>query len=174
MWIFALALAQQTPPMDAVPSWFLVIIQGGSFALLAWILIYGIPKLNERMSSDRQKAEEIAAGERKLIIDGVSAERKLASDERRIERKEFMDALDKMSATFRTEAAAERMACEKHFETLANAMKSGNDATMTAVKASAEQIQQHALRNQQWAKLLEAEAEKTKAALDMKAKQGGT
>jgi hypothetical protein len=64
--------------------------------------------------------------------------------------------IDALAATFKQEAMAERLACEKHFGTLAEAMSKGNEATMAAFRAMTEQVQNHAARNQQWSTMLDA------------------
>lgn len=123
----------QLAQTDGLPGWFALILQGGSFAVLVFLMLFGLPKLRR----------EIA-------------------EEQRNERDDFKTTLRNISETFKAEAAAERAACEKHFDTLAHAMGRGNEATIQAVKTMAEQIHSHAERNRQWSAVLQAEIAKHK------------
>lgn len=131
---------------DLTPAWFALLLQGGSFAVLVYMIVWGVPKLRKEIAS-----------ERKVELDNYLTDS-------RNQRVEFKDALEKSQIVFKQESAAERAACEKHFATLAEAMGKGNEATITAVRTMAEQVQSHAARNQQWSQLLQAEVERTKAA----------
>lgn len=126
---------------DLIPGWFTLLLQGGSFAVIVYLIVWGRKEL---------------AIERKAELDAFVAEAKE-------QRKDFKGSLDAVTTTFKLEAAAERAACEKHFTTLAETMGHGNDATIQAIKTMAEQVQQHALRNQQWSELLRAEIAKREA-----------
>lgn len=175
-------------------QWFNVILQGGSFALIAWIVVYGAWKWRNDNAADRAKdvaqftkelgdhrVQHLADSKesREAYIANTDSQREEYKTDLADQRKESKANMDLVLATFKSElaaerasrekaletfkaeSAAERAACEKHFETLANAVGKGNEATIQAVKTMAEQIQQHALRNQQWASVLQ-EAVKAK------------
>lgn len=127
-------------------EWFTLILQGGSFAVLVYLIVIGVPKWRL----------EIAA-ERKAELDVYVADSKE-------QRKEFTAALASATSTFKAEAVAERLACEHHFATLADAMGKGNDATIQAVRTMLEQVHQHAQRNQQWSAMLAEQVKKTEDA----------
>lgn len=155
----ALLLAQAAAPgpTDALPAWFPLLVQGGSFMLLAFLLIYGLPWLHRQIAKDHKEERADFARSLTKLVDDAREQRTL-----------FMTALDKITDVFKAETSAERATCERHFDALAAAMRSGNEATVASMRASVEQVQQHAIRNQQWSDLLRRESEKVEAALKLK------
>lgn len=178
-----LLAAAEGEVLPASPNWIQVIIQGGSFVLLAIMLVYGIPWLRKTESADRERERkdhakivetllekhERAMADAKETIARVSQQAKDNLDavmkDQKEERRLAAESQDKISATYKAESAAERAACERHFEALANAMRTGNEATIASIKASADQIHQHSIRNQQWQELLNKALAKEQAKL---------
>lgn len=64
--------------------------------------------------------------------------------------------ITELAAVFKSEATAERMACERHFETLATSIN-------TALSTLGKQLSEHSQRNQAWITLLQKEVEEKKA-----------
>jgi hypothetical protein len=97
-------------------------------AVLAWLLFIHLPNKDKLLTASIEKKDE-------------------QIDE---QRKEFTASLAVMMMNFRQEAAAERAACEKHFSTLADSINS-------AFKTIGDQVNNHAMRNQQYLELLKKE-----------------
>lgn len=113
---------------DAIPSWFPLLVQGGSFAVIVYLLMFGLPKLRKEVAEERKQDQVV-----------------------------FAAAIDKVVATFDAELKGERAFCDKHFTALADAVERGSKATMEMVKVVSEQMDSHSRRSEQWVELLRSE-----------------
>lgn len=156
--------AQQGISVDPAPSWFLVILQGGSFAVLVYLLVVGLPKYQQSQDEARTREREDFGKhlnqQRNEFLAALAERSEKASTERRNERADYMTTIRDLTNTFRDESKAERSACEKHFATLADAMAKGNESTMEATRTIFQQMKNHSERNQQWLEVLRAELRK--------------
>lgn len=87
-----------------VPPWLSPILQGGSFAVLVYLLVYALP----------QTRREIRR-EHKEDLDRVETARTT-------ERAEFRQSLQEVTTSFKAESAAERNLCEKQFAVVNTAL----------------------------------------------------
>jgi hypothetical protein len=164
-------LAQGDPTVGVLN----LVVQGGSFALLAFLVIYGLPQWHTKITATQQKEREDfikALNEERVEATAALAEkRKEFLDAQKDQRNEFIGAITRLADTFREESTDGRLACDKHFETLAATIAKGHESMMAAFKAMTEQVQSHALRNHQWAEMLKHEVqERERLAAETKAK----
>jgi hypothetical protein len=164
-------------PAPGIPAWALLAQQGAApdplsggagwvgagllGLLLMWLLLREIP------DQRRQYRELLATKDAQitqLIKDKDEAER--------ASRTEHSANLEKIVSTFKSEAAAERLACEKHFGTLAETTAKGHEATTAAMRTLGEQIASHAARNAQNAEHLAREARRMEMAKAEAARAG--
>ncbi len=129
--------------VEIMPGWFSLLIQSGSFGVIVYFLVYALPKMRREIADERRQ-------ELDTFREDVTSQRQ-----------DFTRSLDGMSGTFREESRAERLACEKHFSTLAESNRAGSETTVQAIKAmseqvtkNAEQTQRHSERNQQMIDLM--------------------
>lgn len=162
-----LLLAESPEPI----SLFALLIQGGSFALLAYIIIFGLPALHKMIAAERKEERaDFATSLAKLTDEGKEARIAFAAGVKE-QRTDFAAALTSLSSIFRQEAVAERVACEKHFETLAGVVTKGNEATLSAIMAQLEQRARHQERDDEHATQLKKALEVAKQAQDLVQKQ---
>lgn len=113
-----------------------LIIQGGSFALLTYLLVWGLPSAYKRLADD------------------AAVERARASETLRDERKEFSSTIRELTTTFKEEARAERVSCEKHFTTLSESISRSQEVTASTIRTLGDNLQAHSERNRQWTEIL--------------------
>jgi hypothetical protein len=170
-----------------------LVVNGGAFALVAWIVIYGAPafmkKVGDDQKAERDRSSEDQRAERTAFLATLAVERKESTAELAEKRREFLadqkETRDSfallsrdMMKTYREESLADRLACDKHFETLAASLAKSSEATaksveaiMTAVRAIGDQSRSHADANARWATALKEEVGRREEAERQK---GGT
>lgn len=132
-------------------------------AILCWLFFRHLPEKDRQMQDkDKQLIQ--------LLRDHDAKEQRIETV--------FKDSLNLITSTFRADSQAtreaadrnltlEREACERHFNTLTTAVEKSSEATILAIRTSAEQINAHQLRNEQWGKLLAAEVKRAEDALKL-------
>ena len=171
-------LAKIADPAAGAPVWLSLVLQGGSFMVLVYLFIIVIPKMRKEIETERQADIKVWTDQVAVYradSDKHRAENMTREQEReksaREERTGFVAALTRLTDNFRAEVEAirkagqdalkdERIVCEKHFSTLADAMSKGNETTIQAVKTISDQAQQHAIRSQQWVEMMKQELER--------------
>lgn len=146
------SLIAQTPtPIDPAPGWFSLVLNGGAFGLVVFMIVVLMPRLRKEVATEREKD-----------LDKFSTELKA-------QRGEYTASLKEIAADFRSESKAQREACEKEFTTLADSINNGNQVVIETVKtlyqqlqASSEQLQRHSERNQQFLEIMKAEVRERK------------
>lgn len=116
--------------------------------VLFWVARYHLPAKDQQIG-DLLRAH---AAQNSALV--VHFDEVIEKKDRQIDaqRQEFTAVLATMMGAFRAEASAERVACEKHFETLAASMN-------RAFETLGNQLNAHSQRNQQWLELLRREIE---------------
>ncbi len=141
----ALLLATEVDQVGGNAGWVGAGLLG---AVLTWLMFKHLPD-KDRQVNDliKRKDESVAA----VMVLNES------------QRKEYTLTLLAMTADFRAEAGAERIACEKHYATLATSMQTAFTTLGEQLRASGEQVRLHSERNQQWLQLLKEQIEKERA-----------
>lgn len=134
---------------------------GVAGAILYYVMTKMVPKLLQDHKEQLEKKDQ-------NLLD-VVASKDLAERERntadREQRKEFAVSLDKVcetfkavtdktETTFRQEVTAERLACEKHFQTVANVVTSTSATTIKQIEQMIEQGRRHEAANREQMALL--------------------
>jgi hypothetical protein len=99
--------AQGTASVEQVPGWLSVVIQLGSFGLVAFLIVAGLPRLHAELKAER-KAER----------DSFSGMLEKINDDRRTERADFAAAIRAAYDFARVEAEAVRVSAKSEVETL--------------------------------------------------------
>lgn len=96
-------LAQQIQQaMPQTIGWIQALLQAGALGLLAYFLVWDLPRSRKEQREERER------------IDG----------ERIAERDKHDAVIEKMTAAFTNECKAQREACDHHFEVLASGIRS--------------------------------------------------
>ena len=135
-----LQTVQPVVPMSGFESWFSLVLQGGSFAVLVYLFLVGLPKMRKEVADEHRKD-----------LDEYRVDLAEFRKTEREQRETFTTAIGSVvqghkddsvliTSTFKGEMVAERIACDRHIATLADAVKSGNDSTMKAMSANMEAV----------------------------------
>lgn len=136
-----LALLAQAPAVGDVSAgtfagWTATTFLG---AMLYWLAFHHLPGLAKRdAEKDKQHAAALAEKDEQLAE----------------ARKEYTAALGAAITVFRAENRDERLACEKHFETLAGSMNQAFTTVGTQLTALTTREREHSERNRQYLELL--------------------
>jgi hypothetical protein len=143
-------------PPDPFSGWGSLLLQGGAFVLLAYMVIRLAPQLFKEMREEREARDTKFATAIDNLQNKYDERNESITQTIAATSKDANDVIRELSRTFRDEARAERLACESHFSKLAEAMTRGNESNVAAFKTLADSVASHAQRNQQWNDLLRA------------------
>lgn len=160
----------QAEPLGGASGWTGAGLLG---LVLAWLLFKHLPD-KDRMTTALVDKHDAATA---AIVEKHDLSTSGLTEAFRAELAEMRKTFERDSAanreTFKAETLAERQACDKHFETLAGAVAKGNEATIQAVKAIAEQSHNHSVRTQQQTELYKQEIARLEAQRRAEAEKAG-
>lgn len=122
--------------------------------VLAWLMFAHLP------AKDKQVADLIRSHNEQMAALATAKDHQIDQ-----QRAEFVLTMNTMMTGFRSEAAAERQACERHFEALSGSMTTAFRTLGDQLATQAREAAAHSERNRQWLDVLKREIEERKAAI---------